>query len=110
MIAGITSLVLARRNQLQLTQAREEFLIMMRQQQTECRDGIGEVGRNLECLEQSARSIEDAVSGRLTNSVRSQAMQMLRAGMPPDKAATALGMGKCEMRLIARVSRVLSAQ
>lgn len=108
--AGASSLVALRRCRTRLDQAREEFLIMMRQQQTEYRDGLGEVHRSVAFLEQSARSIEDAVKGRLTSSVRSQAMQLLRAGIPPDKAAVTLGLGKGEMRLIARVSRILSAQ
>ena len=108
-VAGY-ALLAVRRCRVQMEQAREEFQILMRQQQTECRDGLGEVNRSVSFLEQSAQTIEDAVKGRLTNGSRSRAMQMLRAGMPPDKAAVALGMGKCEMRLIAQVSRILSTQ
>lgn len=103
-------LVLAlRKSQVRLDQVREEFLIMMHQQQTEYRNGLGEVNRALIFLEQSAQTIEDATQGRLTNSVRSQAIQLLRTGMPPEKAASTLGVGKCEMRLIARVSGILAA-
>ena len=108
--ACIFLLLALRKCRVRLDQVREEFLIMMHQQQTEYRNGLGEVSRALIFLEQSAQTIEDATQGRLTNSVRSQAIQLLRTGMPPEKAASTLGVGKCEMRLIARVSGILSAQ
>lgn len=109
MMCGIAALVAIRACQGRLHEAKEEFQIMMSQQQTEYRDGIGEVSQTVEFLEHSTHSVEDALSGRLTNSVRSQAMQLLRAGIPPDKAAASLGMGRSEMRLISRVSRILAA-
>jgi hypothetical protein len=65
-----------------------------------------------ECIEKteqlSAQNRDESGRTALTRSIRSQAIQLLRSGMPPDTAASTLGIGKREMRLIACVSRELS--
>jgi len=107
--SGGVCLFFLRRYRIQLDQAREELQIMLRQHQTEYQDGISEVARAVDFLEKSAHSTEDALRGRLTHSLRSQAMQFLRAGMSPDTAAVAAGMARRDMHLIAKVSRILSS-
>lgn len=91
-------------------QVREELHILLRQHQTEYQDGIAQVSRGIEFLEQSAASSEDVLQGRLTHSRRAMAMQLLRAGMSPDKAASTMGMARVDLQLIAKVSRILSSQ
>jgi hypothetical protein len=108
-IAGVVCLLCLRRHRMELEQAREEFQIMLRQQQTEYLDGIAQVGKAVGFLEESAQNTEEAVKGRLTGSVRSQAMQLLRSGMKPETAAAKLGIGRREMSLISTVSRILSS-
>lgn len=87
---------------------RLELQSMLREQQVACSGQIAQLGRNVAVLELSAQNIDEAAKGGLTRSVRSQAMQLLRSGMSPESAASTLGIGRREMRLIARVSRTLS--
>jgi hypothetical protein len=106
---GTVCLFFLRRYRIQLDHAREELHIMLRQHQTEFQDGIGQVARAVDFLEKSTHSTEEALRGRLTPSLRSQAMQFLRTGMAPDTAAAAAGMPRRDMRLIAKVARILSS-
>jgi hypothetical protein len=107
--AGVVCLLSMRRHEMQLEQTREELHILLRQHQTEYLDGIGQVGRAVTFLEQSAQHTEEAIRGRLTPSLRSQAMQLLRSGTTAEKAGARLGIARRDMRLIARVSRILSS-
>lgn len=120
LIAGVLGIVAAAiclfslrghrmRMDLRIEQTREELHIMLRQHQTEYEDGIGQVRHAVEFLEKSGQSTEDALRSRLTRSQRSQAMQLLRSGMSPESAAPAAGMAIRDMRLMAKVSRLLSA-
>jgi hypothetical protein len=81
---------------------------MLLEQQVEYSRRIAELGSNVAALEQSAQNVDEVRTGELSRSVRSQAMQLLRSGMSPASAASALRIGKREMRLIATVSSTLS--
>jgi hypothetical protein len=107
--SGTVCIFFLRRYRIQLDRAREELYIMLRQHQTEYRDGISRVARAVDFLEKSAHSTEDALRGRLTHSLRAQAIQFLRAGMSPDAAAAAAGVARRDMHLIAKVSRILAS-
>ena len=108
LVAGLVCLFSLRGHRVRLEQAREELHIMLRQHQTEYQDGLGQVGRAVGFLEESAQNTQHALQGKLTRTVRAQAMQLLRSGMSPEKAASATGIARADMRLIARVSRILS--
>jgi len=107
-VAGIVCLVSLRGHRVRLEQAREELHILLRQHQTEYQDGIGQVTRAVGFLEESAQNTQEALHGKLTRSLRARAMQLIRSGMSPEKAASATGIARADMRLIARVSRILS--
>lgn len=64
---------------------------------------------SLTFLESSAIDADKACRG-LRRSERTQAMQLLRSGVSTESAASTLGIARSEMRLIARVSRVLTFQ
>ncbi len=109
-VALVAARRMARRQQVAVEHAREELLVMLSQQQTEYLDGLEEVSRGVVFLEESARHTEDALHDRLTPSLRSKAMQLLRSGLAADAAAASLGMPRSDVRLIAAVSRTLSPQ
>ena len=51
----------------------------------------------------------NAEAGRaLTRSSRAEALRLLRSGLSPETAASSLGIGKREMRLLERVARTFS--
>jgi hypothetical protein len=81
---------------------------MLLAHQVEYSEQIAQLGRNVAALEQSAQNVDEVRTGGLSRSARSQAMQLLRSGMSPESAASALRIGKREMRLIATVSSTLS--
>jgi hypothetical protein len=85
---------------------RSEFENRIAGQHTECSVQIAQLAENVAVLEMSAQQIADAQGG-LTRSIRSQAMQLLRTGMSPENAASALGMSRNEVRLLACVSKTL---
>ena len=99
----------ARRQTVALRRTREEFESLLVQQLTEYQDGIEHVGRSVAFLEQSAQQTEDALRDRMTPSLRAKAIQLLRAGQSPETAAATLALTRSDVRLIAAVSRVLSA-
>ena len=77
---------------------------------TSCVEDCGALSRNLEALQASMQTADDLLrGGRLSNSCRAQALQLLRAGIAPDTAAATLGLARVEMRLLAKVSRLLTA-
>jgi hypothetical protein len=76
----------------------------------ECSERFEELRKADETLEASLQSTRDVLrNGRLNRSTRTAALQLLRTGMSPDSAASSLGVPKREMRLIARVFLLLSA-
>lgn len=77
-----------------------ELRSMLREHQAVCSARIEQPGRTQE--------IGAIAKAGLTRSIRSQAIQLLRSGMPPERAASELGIARREMVLIARVVRTLS--
>jgi hypothetical protein len=58
-------------------------------------------------LEEGGRRASEALNdGRLNQSARARALQLLRAGISPDTAANTLGTATRDIRLLAKVSRV----
>ncbi len=110
-IAGAACLLILRRHRARAEWQREELQAELKSQLLQQRDDFSEqvacLGRSVEVLELSAKSVEEASRG-LSRSRRSQAMQLLRSGMSPESAATSLGMARREMHLIAKVSRILT--
>lgn len=109
---GIVAMILAarasRRQRTALEHLREELLVMMSQHRTEYRDSLDEMGRAIAFQEESARQTEEALRERLTPSLRSRAIQLLRSGLSADSAASTLGMPRSDLRLIAAVFRIFS--
>jgi hypothetical protein len=88
-------------------------LLVMRKQRAqhgECARQIAQLTRQVADLQLSHQNIEDVSKGGLPRSRCSQAMQLLRSGMPAESVASSLGMATREMRLIAEVARMLSLQ
>ncbi len=108
-LTGIVCLLRLRSYSLSGDRKRDELVSMLRQHRDECSEQFAQLGRSIGVMELSARSMEEAGRG-LTRSRRSQALQLLRSGMSPESAASSLGIAKREMRLIARVSRILPIQ
>ena len=110
-VAGAACLLMLRRQRVRAEWQREELQAelqsQLRQQREEFTEQVARLGHSVEVLELSAKSVEEAGRG-LSRSRRSQAMQLLRSGMSPESAATSMGMGRREMQLIARVSRILT--
>ena len=82
--------------------------------QTEASERLERIRASLEALDQkvadySMEKAEEALRKRLQHSTRSQAIQLLRSGISPETAASSLGIATREMRLIAKVSRILSS-
>jgi hypothetical protein len=87
---------------------RAELQAIVLEHKAGCSEQIAQLSRSVTVLELSAQNVDQAGKGGLTRSLRSQATQLLRTGMSPESAASTLGIGRREMRLIARVSRTLS--
>ena len=80
----------------------------MERQQMACLEMFSEVNRSVTTLEEGLKGLrESPKAGGLHRSVRMQAMQLLRSGQPADAAASSLGLGRREMRLLERVSQTL---
>lgn len=116
LIAGVTGiltaiacLVLWRKHHRSAVRRHQELAALLEQHQTECCGKFDLLGRNVAALESSAQNIERLGRGALTQSRRSQAMQLLRSGISPETAASNLGIARREMQLIARVSSILSS-
>ena len=79
---------------------------LVEREQTRCADLFLEVKRNLADLEEE--SLQNAPKpGALSRSKRAEAMRLLRSGLSIEAAASSLGIGKREMRLLERVSQTL---
>jgi hypothetical protein len=93
-------------------------LVAVREELANLRAGYAEqlasLTRKIESLEagspgEGGRRAEGALhDGRLNQSARAQALQMLRAGISPDTAANTLGTATRDIRLLAKVSRLLA--
>jgi hypothetical protein len=111
MVAGAACLLMLRSHRARAEWRREELQAelqsQLRQQRAEFSEQVARLGHSVEVLELSAKSVEEAGRG-LSRSRRSQAMQLLHSGMSPESVAISLGMGRREMHLIAKVSRILT--
>lgn len=103
---AVICLVALRRQRAALAAQRWELACLC-EQRDECDERIAELSGSVEFLEVSRKNIAEAGEG-LTRSRRAQAMQLLKSGFSPEKAAASLDMPRSEMRLIASVSRMLS--
>lgn len=108
LLAGICLFSL-RRRRIADSRRHAELLSMIEWQRAESAQQVAQLTRSVEILERTQRSVEEAAGG-LTRSHRSQAMQLLRSGMSPETVASSVGLATREMRLMARVSRVLTLQ
>jgi hypothetical protein len=89
----------------------DELREVLEAQRVACAEQLAALSKNLELPEASIpRSNEGPWDGRLNVSVRAQALQLLRAGVSPDTAAATLGVPSHDIRLLARVSRMLAAR
>lgn len=80
-------------------------------EQMVCLEMFSDVHRTIATLEEGMGALRQAPkSGGLNRSTRAQAMQMLRSGHSADAAASSLGIGRREMRLLERVSQTLCAR
>lgn len=109
-LMGAVCMLAIRKTRVRIGQATTEMEILFRQCQTEYRDGFADVRQSIASLESQGQQMEDALRGRFTNSLRSKAAQLMRSGHTPEKAAAELGVPRNEMRLLARVSRILQNQ
>jgi hypothetical protein len=116
-LTGVICLVMLRRRRAEVEWKHCELESIIRQQHDESARGAGQIeqsiaqlSRSVADLELNARNIGEAGWGGLTRTRRSQAMQLLRSGVSPESAASTLGIAMREMRLISRVSRILSLQ
>jgi hypothetical protein len=116
-VAGVICLVVLRRRRVEVEWKHCQLESIIRQQHDESARGTGQIeqsiaqlSRSVADLELNARNIGEAGWGGLTRTRRSQAMQLLRSGMSPESAASSLGIAMREMRLISKVSRILSLQ
>lgn len=105
LLAGICFLLL-RRRRIADDKRHSELLSMIEWQRAENTQQIAQLTRSVEILERTQHSVEEAAGG-LTRSHRSQAMQLLRSGMSPETVASSVGLAAREMRLMAKVSRIL---
>lgn len=88
--------------------AQSELQIMLREHAVACYAHVERQGRAVG--EPGAQYIGEAAKEVVAGSTRAQATQLLRSGIPPAHAASALGIGQRETLLIASVLRTLSPQ
>jgi hypothetical protein len=89
---------------------RTELRAVLSEQKVECSEQIDLLKSSIAVLELNGRNDAGVATGGLTRSLRSQAVKLLRSGMPPEGAAAILGIGRREMRLIACVSDRISVK
>jgi hypothetical protein len=111
-VAGLMSALLAlyqqRRQRNRSRRDLEALRGSMERQQMACLEMFSEVNRSLTTLEDGVKSLrETPKSGSLNRSIRTQALQLLRSGQSSDAAASSLGLGRRETRLLERVSQTL---
>jgi hypothetical protein len=117
LIAGVAGILIAlvclfllRQQRACIERQYQEVTSVNRQHSAECSGKIDALEGSRAALEISAQTIEHPGRAGMMLSKRSQAMQLLRSGMSPDNAAAKLGIARREMRLIAKVSDILSLQ
>jgi hypothetical protein len=90
-------------------QSRRDFEELRRSLELEhklCADTFFELKENLaQVREESQR--ETPRPGALSRGARAEAMRLLRSGLAPETAASSLGIGRREMRLLERVAQTL---
>src|SRR3977135_3898577 len=87
---GTVCLFVLRKQRSFVESANREMRSTLLKYRAECADQMARLGRDVATLEQSARNTESGGRGGLTRSQRSQAMQLLRSGVPPESAASTL--------------------
>ena len=108
--AAIISLLELRRYRQRAERAANLLRGEVERQQFACTEQFAALTQGFSALELNMQNTEEMLrEGRLSRSTRAQALHLLRSGVAPDTAATTLGLAKREMRLLARVSRLLSA-
>jgi hypothetical protein len=109
-IATSVSLAGARRWSKRSDAAATQLHAALASHQASCTEQVAGLSRTLESVQAGLQTGSELLrDGRLNLSSRAQAMQLLRAGISPETAAITLGMASRELRLLARVSRILSA-
>ena len=86
LVTGVLGLVLLRRQRSDLMSRRRELESIVRKNADRAgliEKGLAGVTRSVADLELTARNIAEAASGGITRTKRSQAIQLLRSGMPP---------------------------
>lgn len=74
-----------------------------------CGTEVTEVRQSLSAIESGMVNAQESLrEGRLNPAVRSQALQLLRKGAPPETVAGKLGIAVSEARLLTRVGQVLA--
>jgi hypothetical protein len=92
-------------------QSRRDFEGLQRSfalEQKLCADTFLDLKRHLAAREQLPR--ETPKPGALSRSTRAEALRLLRSGLSHETAASSLGIGKREMRLLERVAHTLCAR
>jgi hypothetical protein len=108
--AAIVSLLELRRYRQRAEHAATLLRGEVERQQNAFTEQFAALTQGFSALELNMQNTEEMLrEGRLNRSTRAQALQLLRQGVAPDTAAATLGLAKREMRLLARVSRLLSA-
>ena len=83
--------------------------------QAACTEDLQVLSKRLDSVERSMQervsncSDDNLSDGRLNLSARAQALQVLRAGISPETAAVTLGIPVRDVRLLAKVSRLLTS-
>jgi hypothetical protein len=107
-LAGLICLVALRGHRIAAAKVHAELRSMVREQEAEWSGRIEQLDHRMAAFELRVQSVDDAAKGGLTHSVRTRALQLLQSGMSVESVASTLGIGRREMRLIARVSRTLT--
>lgn len=108
-LTGALSLALNYRHRLALARSASTLRTEMAAKHDECLRQVEQVTGRLETSERNAQSSAELLrDGRLSVPVRSRALGMLRSGLAPDTIAAELGLARAEMRLLGKVSALLT--
>jgi hypothetical protein len=84
---------------------RRKYTAELAEQRNACSGEFAEIRKQAAELEASLQNTRDVLRhGRFNRSTRAQALHLLRSGMSPETAASALGVGRRELRLLAKVA------
>lgn len=110
---GLVSLVFSMRvrrsGRASANNLREELLVMMAHQRTEWADGLSRVQGDVATIQEVAAQAAEAGEDRVSPSIRTRAIQMLRRGEEEGAVAVSLGLPRSDVRLIGEVFRGLGA-